>query len=257
LSDPQNIAWDEVDTAWVGFNASNGWISQPPAAGPAEEARRAAMRTYYGRGDLAAAGRSWPADLAPRDLLELAMLADVRADTAAPDAEAMIARLRQYQPEEAAILLAKLRFRQGRLDEATEVLATAAERLRTDPWPLQRYKNQALELVERLAETSAPRNARLLRAIEQPFAVRALEDLRLSVAASLAMRVDDTQACRAPVAALDPYTPWNENYLSLRRDCYRRAGDDRAVEAERDLARFLAAESAPLGIAVQDVAMAR
>ena len=79
-----------------------------------------------------------------------------------------------------------------------------------------------------------------------------MEESRLKVAASLALRLDDTQACRAPVAALDPHTPWNAAYLSLRRDCYRRAGDSRVIEAERDLARFLAAETLPLGATPQD-----
>jgi len=84
-----------------------------------------------------------------------------------------------------------------------------------------------------------------------------MEDSRLKVAASMALRLDDTQACRAPVAALDPHTPWNAAYLSLRRDCYRRAGDSRVLEAERDLARFLAAETSPLGATPQDDATAR
>ena len=101
------------------------------------------------------------------------MLADLRAGLAAPDAETLIEQLREYQPTEAAILLAKLRVHQGRLDEATDLLEGAAERLRTDPWPLHRLKSLALALLERVADTSATRNARLLRAIEQPFATRA------------------------------------------------------------------------------------
>jgi spermidine synthase len=254
LSDPQAVTWETVDTAWVGFNASDGWYFQPPGGSDAEVARRNAMRIYYGKNDTAAAISLWPADAAPRDLVELAMLADLRAETAAPDAEALIGQLQRYQPTEAAIMLGKLRVRQGRLDEATDILESTATMLHTDPWPLQRYKRQALVLIERVADTSPLRNARLLRAIQQPFAIHALEDTRLKVAASLALRVDDPQACRAPIEALDPHTPWNANYLSLRRDCYRRAGDSRVAQAELDLARFLAAEHTPLGVAVQATA---
>ena len=252
VSDPQTVSWDAVDTAWVGFNGSDGWFFQAPRGDAAEEARRAAMQAYFQNNDPAGAMRLWPADAAPRDIVELAMLADVRAGLAAPDAETLIEQLRRYQPTEAAILLAKLRVHQGRLDEATDLLEGVAKRLRTDPWPLHRFKSLALALLERVADTSANRNARLLRAIEQPFAVGAMEESRLKVAASLALRLDDTQACRAPVAALDPHTPWNAAYLSLRRDCYRRAGDSRVIEAERDLTRFIAAETLPLGATPQD-----
>jgi len=257
VNDPQNVAWEMVDTAWVAYNASDGWSLEAPTSNEAEAARRAALHAYYGKNDLAAASRLWPADAAPRDLVELAMLADLRAEVAAPDAELLIEQVRQYQPTEAAVFLAKLRFRQGRLDEATDILEGVAARLRVDPWPLQRYKSLALHLIERVADTSAPRSARLLHAVEQPFAIRALEDPRLEVAAALALRLADKQTCRASVAALDPHTPWSADYLSLRRDCYRLAGDSRAVAAERDLARFLAAETVPLGIVAQNAATAR
>ena len=257
VSDPETVAWEAVDTAWVGFNAAHNSFLDPPQSSPAEEARRATLLAYFEKGDPAGASRLWPVGGTPRDLVELAMVADIQAGLAAPEAEGLIEQLRAYQATEADILLAKLRFRQNRLDDATVLLERAAERLRRDPWPLQLYKDQALALVELVANTSAQRNARLLRAIEKPFAIYAMEDTRLKVAASLALRADDPLACRAPVAALDPYTPWSAGYLSLRRDCYRRAGDVRVIEAERDLAQFLAAEPQPLVDLTQAAAVSR
>jgi spermidine synthase len=257
VSDPERISWPAVETAWVGFNAAHGSFFDAPRTSAGEYARRAAILAYFENRDPAAAGRSWPAGAAPRDLVELAMLADIHAGLASDEAAGLIEQLRAYQPAEAEILSAKLRFKQSRLDEATAHLEAAAARLRSDPWPLQLYKDQALALVELVAQTSAARNARLLRAVERPFAIQAMEDMRLKIAASLAIRHQDPQACRAPVAALDPYTPWNAAFLSLRRDCYRRAGDSRLSEAERDLARYLAAEPQPLVDLVQASASPR
>jgi spermidine synthase len=254
VSDPQTIDWSGVDTSWVGYNAAHRWFYQPAKGGAAEEARRSALLAYYDQRAPAAAARMWPADAAPRNLLELAMLADLRAEAAAPDAEALIAQLRGYEATEADVLLAKLRVAQDRLDDATDLLEAATARLREDPWPLLRYKEQALALVERVAVTSAARNARLQRAIDRPFSIMALEDARLKISASLALRLDDPKACLAPVAALDPHTPWSAPYLSLRRDCYRRAGDSHLAQAERDLAIFLAAEPQPLGDVAQNAA---
>jgi spermidine synthase len=246
VSDPDTVAWDAVDTAWVGFNAAHNSLYDSLKGPASEEVRRAAIVAYYQRTDMDGARRLWPAGAAPRDLVELSMLADLQAGIATPEAEGLIEQLRVYQPAEADTLLAKMRIRQGRLDEATDLLERVAERLRRDPWPLQLYKDQALVLIEMVARTDAGRNARLLRAVDRPFAIHAMEDMRLQVAASLALRADDPQACRAPVAALDPHTPWNASYLSMRRDCYRRAGDSRVIEAERDLTQFLAAEPQPL-----------
>jgi len=258
VSDPETIDWGAVDTAWVAYNASHKRFVQPAKGSAVEEARRAAlMAYYYDQSDPAAAAREWPADAAPRDLLELTMVADLRAGAAKPDAEALITQLRRYQATEADVLLAKLRVAQNRLDDATDLLEGVSIRLRQDPWPLLRYKELALALAERVAATSAARNMRLQRAIDQPFSIQALEDTRLKISASLALRLDDPKACLAPVAALDPYTPWSAAYLSLRRDCYRRAGDSRLGLAERDLAVFMAAEPQPIADVVQVTASAR
>src|ERR1051325_3771505 len=119
------------------------------------------------------------------------MIADVRAGLGMPDAEALITQLRHDHPVEAGILLAKLRAKQNRLDEAADLLEQVAVQLRQDPWPPLRFKQEVFGLVERLSATSAARNARLQRAISQPFAVDALSDLRLKIVASMALRLDD------------------------------------------------------------------
>jgi hypothetical protein len=155
--------------------------------------------------------------------------------------------LRVTQPTEADTLLAKLLVRQHKMDEAAGLVEAVLARLRDDPWPLHTYKEQALGLADTVARTSPAMAARMLVALAQPLALRAMEDARLQLAATMGMHVDNGQGCRTAVGALDPYAPWTAAFLQVRWDCYRRTGDARAAGAERDLAQFLAGEAMPLG----------
>lgn len=69
---------------------------------------------------------------------------------------------------------------------------------------------------------------------------------RATTAAELSRRGDFGKTCREPVGQLEPFVPWSEYFLRLRRDCYRAAGDARLALAERELADFYAHEPAPL-----------
>ena len=92
--------------------------------------------------------------------------------------------------------------------------------------------------------------SRMFEALGEPLALRALDDLRLQISASLAMSLGSPERCREPVGALDAHVPWDRNVLQTRRDCYRRSHDSRLEAAERDLDDFVSAEAMPLGPAV-------
>jgi hypothetical protein len=240
-----------VDTAWYSFNTSEPWFKDDGPAIPVERARRSAVRAYFGQGDVASAKSLWPVGEEPRDLNEVALLADIHASDGSDLATPYIAALRVHQPTEADILQAKLLARQHKMDAAAGLVEAVLGRLRVDPWPLQGYKEQALTLADTVARTGPPMAARMLAALGEPLALRALEDSRLQLAATMGLHVGEAQGCRAPVGALDPHVPWTASFLQVRWDCYRRTGDARAAGAERDLAQFLADEAMPLGTNVQ------
>jgi hypothetical protein len=151
---------------------------------------------------------------------------------------------------EADIILATLRFRQDRLDEAATALESALTRLRTDPWPLHGYKEKALTLAETLGRKNPLYARRMFEALRRPFSVGELEDQRLMIAVALARQADFAALCREPIEALGSYAPWDGDFLELRRDCFRVTNDPRLPDAERDLTEFLAGEALPLGAGV-------
>jgi spermidine synthase/tetratricopeptide (TPR) repeat protein len=233
-----------VDTAAVAFNAAEGWPAEgQPQDPPVERARQAALRLYFEQNNLAAARAAWQqlADQ-PRNLTELAMVADLEADAGSEDAMPCIDELRKYQPAEADVLLAAFHLKRGEFDGAATAIESAIVRLRTDPWPMQRYKEKALSIADAIALHSQLEAGRMFEALRKPFALRALDDGRLQLAAALTRRIDFPRLCRGPIGALDAYPPWTGPFLQLRMDCYRETNDARLTRATRDLDAFLSAE---------------
>jgi hypothetical protein len=161
-----------------------------------------------------------------------------------------IEQLRAHEPAEADILVAALRLRQGRIQEAAAALEAALIRLRTDPWPVLSLKQKAVDLVEPIAARDGVAARRLFDALREPFAVRAVEVPRLMALAGLSRRLDFAGLCRVPIGALEPAPPWNAFTLTLRRDCYQATNDPRLAAAARDVQRFYAREVVPLGAGV-------
>jgi hypothetical protein len=243
LDTDAGIAWPAVDTAWANVTNWNVPREVLRALPPVELQRLEALRRYYAAGDLAGAWDLWRQQSEPpRDPSELAMAAELEAERGSDAALPLIERLRGYQPAEADTVLALLRLRQSKLDEASSALQSAFARFRVDPWPLLRFKQKALVLADELT-TRDPKQARsLFDALRQPFSVRAINDPRLSMMVDLATRFDFKGACREPIGALEPYVPWTARYLALRRDCYQANNDPRLASATSDLNDFLAHE---------------
>jgi hypothetical protein len=90
---------------------------------------------------------------------------------------------------------------------------------------------------------------RLYAALEQPFAVRVCEADRRRALLDVAALLDRngfTDYTRKAVAAFEPDVPWEREFLTIRRDCYRALSSPLAAVAERELAQFVAAEPAAL-----------
>jgi hypothetical protein len=247
LDSDAGISWAAVDTAWANFV---GWDLLPAlalAVPPDEASRRSALKRYYLDNDATAAREIWRVQAEPsRDPLELAMAADLEAEAGSDMALPLIERLRSFQPAEADIVVASLRFRQSRLDEAATALVSAFARLRVDPWPQIRFVQKGLTLAEAVANGDRTTARRLFDALEQPFSVRMADTPRRVARVDLAMLVDFRGLCQAAFRDLEPYVPWTQALLTMRRDCYQATGNARLSIARRELEVFGSGEPLPL-----------
>jgi hypothetical protein len=205
------------------------------------------LQRYYLDNNATAAREIWHGQAEPsRDPLELAMAADLEAEAGSDMALPLIERLRSFQPAEADIVLASLRFRQSRLDEAATALVSAFARLRVDPWPQIRFVQKGLTLAEAVAKGDHTTARRLFDALEKPFSVRMADTPRLVARVDLAMLVDFRGTCQTAFRDLEPYIPWTQALLTMRRDCYQATNDPRLPTAVRELDAFFAGEPLPL-----------
>ena len=214
---------------------------------------RGIAQVRYMEGGLGDAWTIWQGQRTPpRTPLEMLTYAEPLAERGDEAAMPYIDALRDGFEIEGATLLARLRYRQGRLDEAANALASAFEHYRTNPWPLPVIMRRALGLaVEMARDPSFPRvGARLVSALRQPFAVDLLHEQRTSAWLLAAERFAQGRCSSELLDAIksyEPHVPWQGAYLGQRARCYADAGDPRAAQARRDLAEFRKGEPKSLG----------
>jgi len=234
------VDWDVVEEVRVAAA-----VAQDEAAvdhgsrAPARGHRIAAIRAFE-KGDTRTAVSEWGAQPEePRGSAEPAMIAMALADLGDETATRYDAALRSFLPAEADAVLARLRVRQGRLDEATRALESVFVELRRNGWPLGRLVKAAFSDAQEIA-LRAPRLAdRLYSALAEPFAVRVFDSAREELAFAIALRTHGP-ACVAAASVFEPDVPWTIDFLRARHECYRATHDPRAGAAERDLRDFLA-----------------
>ena len=115
LHDGEAVQWPAVDTAWLSYTAGDGLVPGYTNGGTARRAG-AAGRAHSGTTETRISSRRarlWEQQPeGARDPTEMAMLADITADTGFEQAMAFIDRLRVHRPGEADVMLATLRLRQ-------------------------------------------------------------------------------------------------------------------------------------------------
>jgi len=245
------IDWSAVATARVSYYMGQGWFGDlSPQGSPVEQARQRALIRYYENGDIAGTREAWREQAGgdPRDPTELAMVANFETDAGSDAALPLIDRMRAHSAIESDVTLAALRLRQSNVDGATTALESAFTALRKDPWPALRFKQGALGIATTLGAKDRGAAKRLFEALREPFSVRSVDESRMLTSAELATRLDFAALCRQPVAALEPFAPWNEGFLRMRRQCYGATNDPRLARATIDLEEFLSREPLPLAV---------
>jgi spermidine synthase len=187
----------------------------------------------------------------PRTPLEMLSYAEPLADRGDPAAIPYINALHERFPIEAEVLLARLRWRQGRLDQGAAILAAALEKYRSDPWPVPVVMRHAIGLAvdmardPRFVSVSDP----LYHALQEPFAIELLNEQRRSALLFLS-EVRAGGVCSNEfvdvIKSYEPHVPWQAIYLERRARCYRETGDPMAAQARRDLENFRRGEPGSL-----------
>ena len=230
------VDWDRVqDERVASAKTLHGGLSS------AQRCRADALISFA-EGKMKAALAFWRAqDQEPRSMTELAVVAASLAESGEEAALDYIEKLRAFQATEADAILARLRWKQGRADEAVDALESALVRYRNDPWPWRAIMTSALVLCGQIGAENKDHARRIYDAMSEPFSAYALEESRLAMAVNVARFVGQAESLSA-LDAVEPNVQWRRRLLAHRLDTYAAAGHPRAARAERDLADFLASE---------------
>jgi hypothetical protein len=207
---------------------------------PPERAHRVAALRAFDEGHARKAVAEWSAQpLEPTSLTATALIGSAFAETGDERALAYAEELRATSPGEYDAIVARLRLRQGRLEEAAASFEELFVGLRENPWPMVRLVRAALEETSELVRRDARLAPRMYQALREPFALRVLDDLRRWIALGAAMAMQGTE-CVDAVGVFEPDVPWDEGFLRSREECYRRANDPRAERAGAEVLEWRA-----------------
>ena len=241
------VDWTKVELERSSIYSSLGFPPRLPAQLPEPLRRRLQPQVAYLSGDVRGALSGWrSAPGEPVSATDRVLRAEALADAGDAAAEADIAVVRGWQPVEADALLARLRLRQGRTDEAAQAMETALVGYRTQPWPAPPIMRGALGIVEQIAARSPALAERMLAVLAEPFSVRALDELRMEARISIARRLPLDARCGTYLLPLEPWVPWDLETLVFRRACAEAYHPEQLARADADLVAFLAEQPLPL-----------
>lgn len=232
------------------ISSEAAYPADPAALTPDQQTRARAFQAFLG-GDFEGVLRGWVMQQKrPKEPTELLTFAEALAARGDESVLPYIEELRRYQPTEADAVLARLRWRQGKMDEATAALERAFVAARRDPWPLRLAMLRTLELAGEAAAGDPARARRIFDALSEPFAAGLVQDARQLARLQAATQVTPGRCNELVVAALEPFergVPWNRPFLHNRATCYEQLRHPLAANARQDYERLMANEAAPLG----------
>lgn len=183
----------------------------------------------------------------PVNTRELSGIAEALAAAGRDEAVALTGALARLQPAEAAAILARLRIRQERFEEASLLLQDALTRYRATPWPQRQVMWRGIRSAGMVAEHDRAQAQRMAALLDEPFAARQNDQMRaverIHAAYSAGGCGPETIAA---LRAVEPHVPWQRHLLLLRRDCYGQAGLAPLAAAQSDIELFAMAEASTL-----------
>ena len=242
----QGVDWEAVEDQRIAFYAGLGEM-------PLAAARFSGERVHRAQG-LADAAYGAPPDSIieawnkqarpPSDIIEVSTLALAYASLGDERATPLIEQLRPANPLDAEALTAILRFGQKKYAESARLLAAVCSAMRSDATGQPRIAEAMLLRVVQLAEIDKQHAPQMYAALSQPFAVLQQDYRRQTSRWMIAQYVNDA-AIVASLQELEPYVPWDLQFLKNRLSVYRETGNPRAARAERELREYGAWMSDP------------
>lgn len=217
----------------------------PSPAGDEDRRRRVAAQARFLSGDRAAGLAAWPfGGRPPEGMTEIAVAADLLAEAGEEKALPLIGRIGGWSAAEAELIRARYLLRRGDGARAAAALEGAFRECRSDPWPWPRLVQGGLELAGEIAARDLRGAARLYEALDEPFAVRVLDEERLTALVAVGRVLGGESHARA-VERWEPHIPWNGPFLTERAEAYARAGRPLARRAAEDRDAYFRREPAP------------
>jgi hypothetical protein len=228
--------------SWAANRASIDYVDALTTPQRSEDRVHHESAEAYSRGEL-----NYVELVQPANSADVVMLGESLAERGDEAAVEYAQALRAMQPTDADAVLARLRFKQKRFDEAAALLESTFVSCRTDPWPNVDTIGRSLDLAVALSNTQRYA-ARMFHALDAPFAAGQWEDARKIDRAFIAHLMEGCGPHTvAALKALEPWAPWRRDLLKLRVDCYGSAMlSDLHARATRDLDAFTRAEPLPL-----------
>jgi hypothetical protein len=180
---------------------------------------------------------AWVGDAASP--MEQLLLADAAGRAGTPEqVRPLLGQIREDWPADARFVAAQTAARHDAPDVAADHLREGFKALRGQIWARPQAVHAALSLVGPLMAAKPDQAQLFLDVLRDPFAGGLAEGGRLNALLAIAPHLPALR--QAEVARLfEPYPPWTREFLELRLNAYRQAGDSRAEQAQRDLREYL------------------
>lgn len=229
----------------------------PPEMGTLNPDQQLRVRAYiaHAQGDYEGALRAWVGQrsrpTAPTDLLTFAEAYSDRGDDAVlPYTE----ELRAYKPAEADYIVARLRWRQKRFDEAAAAMRACLLKMQRDPWMMPILQERVLELAVDIGVADPAAGRAFYEMLGTPFAAHAADGQRLLTRLQIATNLSGGQCNELAIRAMEPFekaVPWDRFFLRSRLTCYEKFNHPRLAQARKDWEEFLHNEPLSLSATVQ------
>jgi len=243
------VDWTRVDDAWILYRLSRDEPA-PPWRVPHPSPENAALHRFYHTVLTAPSAdviRAWSgAAVAQPTYLERLLVARAAARSAAIDPAAFDVLVKDLEPATAAGLRGISALKHNNPERAADELVRGFAIAHTSPWLTPSVLERMLQLAVELATTRVDLAERLYAAVRTPFLLSPLERERCTASLRLAMLLK-SDACAEVFDSMSGPTPWQEEYLLAKRDCFKRTRPMKLAAAEAEYARFQAQAPTPLG----------
>ncbi|MFZ2958237.1 MAG: fused MFS/spermidine synthase [Candidatus Ozemobacteraceae bacterium] len=204
--------------------------------------RRVMAHTCFKQEEFRSFLQNWSEqDRKPRQPGEFLMLAEAFARFGGEGSLAMLASASEYFPGESLLVEAMYHHELGSYTQAFECFRQGFEVFRQRPFPVESILKRGMELAMNMGLKSPSLAPRMVEILREPFLLSAVDELRLQAIVGMVSKLEPPlvrEICRK----FEPNVPWQEEFLTIRRDAYRTASDPLLIQAEADLAEFQAGE---------------